>query len=90
MSRPRSHDKSIPISLAIPTSMVMQLENHLSHSQSRSKWICGAIEDKMDGIKHSSHEDRTTRQLIAQLSQRTDIDETLRTILLNALRVDHF
>ena len=85
MSRPRSRDKSIPMSVAIPTSMMMQLENHLSHSQSRSKWICGAIEDKLDGIKHSSHTDRTTRQLMAQLSQREDVDDTLKIILLKLL-----
>ena len=88
MSRPRSRDPFIPISLSIPTSLKMKLENHLGYAESRSKWICGAVEDKMLGIKHSSHEDRTTRQLIAQLSQREDIDGTLRTILQNALRGD--
>jgi len=85
MSRPRSRDKSIPMSVAIPTSMMMKLENTLSHSQSRSKWICGAIEDKLDGTKHSSHEDRTTRQLMAQLSQREDIESTLKSLLLMLL-----
>lgn len=86
MSRPRSRDKSIPISVAIPTSLAMKLENHLSHSQSRSRWICGAIENKINDVKHSTHEDRTTRQLIAQLSQREDIDSTLKLILLDALK----
>lgn len=86
MSRPRSRDPVIPISLAIPTSMKMKLENELSYSQSRSKWIQDAIENKFLDIKHNPVDDRTTRQLIAALIQRKDIDETLRLVLQNALK----
>ena len=85
MSRPRSRDKSIPMSVAIPTSMMMKLENTLSHSQSRSKWICGAIESKLLGMNQSQIEDRTTRQLMAQLSMKSDVDETLKIILIKLL-----
>lgn len=86
MSRPRSRDKSIPISIAIPTSLAMKLENHLSHSQSRSRWICGAIEDKMLGITSTQISEASTRQLMAALTQRDDVDETLRMLLFNALK----
>jgi len=87
MSRPRSRDKAIPMSVAIPTSLAMKLENELSYAQSRSKWICDAIENKLLDIRHNPIEDRTTRQLISQLSQRPDIDRKLMLILLDALKV---
>tara|TARA_R110001583_G_C5430278_1_gene388774 strand:- start:239 stop:502 length:264 start_codon:yes stop_codon:yes gene_type:complete len=86
MARPRSRDKAIPITIAIPTSLAMKLENDLSHSQSRSKWICGAIEDKMLGIKTSQISETSTRQLIAALTQREDVDETLKLLLFNVLK----
>ena len=85
MSRPRSRDKSVPISLAIPTSLLMKLENHLSYDASRSKWICGAIENKILDIRHNPIDDRTTRQLMSQLSMKPDVDETLRIILIKLL-----
>jgi hypothetical protein len=37
-------------------------------------------------IRHNPINDRTTRQLIAQLIQREDIDDTLKMILKNALK----
>ncbi|AXH78657.1 MAG: hypothetical protein [Circular genetic element sp.] len=86
MSRPRSKDKRVPITIAIPTSLMMKLENELSHSQSRSKWVSDAIENKLLDIKHNPIADRTSRQLIAQLIQRGDIDTTLKLILQNALK----
>jgi metal-responsive CopG/Arc/MetJ family transcriptional regulator len=86
MSRPRSRDKCIPITIAIPTSLAMKLENALSYSSSRSAWVSDAIENKILDIKHNPVSDRTTRQLIAQLSMREDIDETLRIILKKLLK----
>jgi|TARA_R110000824_G_scaffold231971_1_gene419868 hypothetical protein len=87
MSRPRSRDKSIPMSVAIPTSMMMKLENTLSHSQSRSAWVCDAIENKLLGMSQSNIGDRTTRQLMAQLSMKEDCDETLKIILKKLLKI---
>jgi metal-responsive CopG/Arc/MetJ family transcriptional regulator len=86
MSRPRSRDKCIPITIALPTSLAMKLENALSYSQSRSTWVANAIENKILDIKHNPVDDRTTRQLIAQLSMRPDIDESLRLILKTHLK----
>jgi metal-responsive CopG/Arc/MetJ family transcriptional regulator len=86
MSRQRSRDKCIPITIALPTSLAMKLENALSHSQSRSTWVANAIENKILDIKHNPVDDRTTRQLIAQLSMRQDIDESLRLILKTHLK----
>tara|TARA_B110000438_G_C15463301_1_gene499845 strand:- start:302 stop:562 length:261 start_codon:yes stop_codon:yes gene_type:complete len=86
MSRPRSRDKSIPITIAIPTSLVMKLENELSHSQSRSRWICGAIESKILGIKSSQISETPSRNLMAALTQREDVDETLKLLLFNLLK----
>jgi metal-responsive CopG/Arc/MetJ family transcriptional regulator len=85
MSRPRSRDKAIPMSIAIPTSMMMKLENTLSYSSSRSAWVCDAIENKLLGMSQSNIADRTTRQLMAQLSMKEDCDATLKLILQKLL-----
>ena len=85
MSRPRSRDKSIPISVAMPNSMVLKLDNELDYTQSRSAWICNAIEGKLLGMAHNGIESKTTWQLCAALSMRPELDETLKTLLMNAV-----
>ena len=85
MSRPRSMDKSVPVSVAIPTSLVMKLENHLDYSQSRSKWICRAIESKLLGMESNGIETASTWQLMAALSLRPEVDKTLKQLLINSV-----
>jgi len=46
--RPRSTDKSVPISIALPGSLVTRIDQELSYSSSRSKWIANAIRNKLD------------------------------------------
>lgn len=48
MPRRRSNDKVIPISIGIPTSLEMRLNNKLDYTQSRSRWVQGAIKEKLD------------------------------------------
>lgn len=48
MSRPRSTDKSIPISIAIPGSIARILDQKLSYTSSRSAWIVGAIKERLE------------------------------------------
>tara|TARA_B100000963_G_C22279631_1_gene516516 strand:- start:274 stop:558 length:285 start_codon:yes stop_codon:yes gene_type:complete len=47
MSRRRAADKIIPISIGIPSSLNMRLEELLDYNQSRSKWVVDAIESKL-------------------------------------------
>lgn len=85
MSRRRSQDKSIPISIAIPQSVVTRLDQLLAFNQSRSAYITKAIKERMNGIKASSIADANSRTLMAALTSREDIDGTLRHLLLQIL-----
>ncbi len=48
MPRPRSKDKIVPVSIGIPNSLLLKLENSLEYSQSRSKWVANAIARKFE------------------------------------------
>jgi len=85
MSRRRSADKAIPISIALPGSIVTRLDQVLSYNDSRSAYITRAIQDRMNQLEASSIADAPTRQLMAALSSREDIDSTLRHLLLQIL-----
>lgn len=85
MSRRRSADKSIPISIALPRSVVARLDQVLAYKDSRSAYIARAITDRLDEIGASSIGDAPTRQLMAALSSREDIDSSLRHLLLQIL-----
>ena len=50
MGRKRSTNKHIPMSLSIPHSLVIRVDKELSYKQSRSKWVQGAIEAKLDEV----------------------------------------
>ena len=85
MSRRRAADKHIPISIALPKSVVARLDQVLAYNDSRSAYIARAITDRMNQLKASSIADAPTRQLMAALSSREDIDSTLRHLLLQIL-----
>ena len=85
MSRPRSNDKAIPISVALPSSLVKRLDMELSYRASRSKYIRVAIENRLNEVENSGVESRSTRQLMAALHAREDIDDSLRAILVHVL-----
>lgn len=46
--RPRSRDKVVPVSIGIPVSLMMRLDNELDWKQSRSRWVKSAIIQKLD------------------------------------------
>jgi metal-responsive CopG/Arc/MetJ family transcriptional regulator len=85
MSRRRSVDKHIPISIALPRSVVARLDQVLAYKDSRSAYIARAITDRLNQLEASSIADAPTRQLMAALSSREDIDSTLRHLLLQIL-----
>ena len=82
MSRRRSRDKTIPVSIAIPTSLVVRLDQVLSYNQSRSAFIADAIKKKLDDQKGFSFDDVETEALVRYLLTRdipNNIDSSLRT-----------
>ena len=81
MSRPRSTDKSIPISVALPGSLVKRLDQELSYQASRSKYVAKAIENRLNEIESTAISELSTRQLMAELNFRIDISKNLKTIL---------
>jgi len=48
MGRRRVKEKHIPMSLSVPYALVQSVDNQLSFKQSRSKWVQGAIQAKLD------------------------------------------
>ena len=81
MSRKRSIDKSIPISVALPGSLVKRLDQELSYQASRSKYVSKAIENRLNEMENSAVSEASTRQLMAALMARKDITNQLRLIL---------
>jgi metal-responsive CopG/Arc/MetJ family transcriptional regulator len=81
MSRKRSIDKSIPISVTLPGSLVKRLDQELSYQASRSKYVAIAIENRLGEMKSSAVSEASTRQLMAALRARPDISKQLFTIL---------
>jgi len=81
MSRKRSIDKSIPISVALPGSLVRRLDQELDYTSSRSKYVAKAIQNRLDEIQSSAVSDASTRQLMAALHGRKDLSKQLQTIL---------
>jgi len=68
MPRRRSSDKVVPISIGLPTSLMMRLDEQLSYTQSRSLWVQSAIKQKLDNkINFDTVE---SKQLIGMLQYR--------------------
>jgi metal-responsive CopG/Arc/MetJ family transcriptional regulator len=81
MSRKRSTDKSIPISVTLPGSLIKRLDQELSYQASRSKYVSKAIENRLNEMQSSAVSEASTRQLMAALRARPDISKQLFTIL---------
>jgi metal-responsive CopG/Arc/MetJ family transcriptional regulator len=81
MSRKRAIDKSIPISVALPSSLVKRLDQELSYQASRSKYVAKAIENRLNEMQSSSVSEASTRQLMAALHSRKETTNQLRIIL---------
>jgi metal-responsive CopG/Arc/MetJ family transcriptional regulator len=82
----RSSDPSIKFSISIPTSLNNKLERHLSYDQSRSRFISWAIQSKLEEKTAPTISELTTRQLMAALVNRKDVDPSLEVTLLHLLQ----
>lgn len=77
--RPRSRDKVVPVSIAIPVSLMMRLDNELDWKQSRSKWVKSAIVEKLD--QQFDWDGVSSKRLLAILFNRGVIDLDRFTLL---------
>ena len=64
MSRPRSADPGVPITISIPNSLKIRLDQELSYKASRSKWITKAIEAKFLSMNAFNMGDVSNKRLI--------------------------
>ena len=81
----RSPNPTRKISITIPHKIFSELEHHLSYTQSRSQFISAAIDEKLNGSDGFTIMEATTNQLMAALSSRDDVDQTLLALLLHIL-----
>ena len=84
MSRRRSVNPTTAISVTLPRRLVEELDEILAYSQSRSRWIAQACQDKMQKYDSPLLEDASERQLMAVLHHTTK-DETLKALLFQIL-----
>ncbi len=80
MSGPRSTDPSVALSIAVPQSLKTRLDQELSYKQSRSRWVCHAIKEKLN--QKFDYDSLTTRFLIRELQMRNIISTDLLTSLM--------
>ena len=79
MSRPRSTDPSVAMSIAVPNSLKLRLDQELSYKQSRSKWVCHAIKEKLE--QRFDYDSISDIQLIGMLHARNIIEDEMVTLL---------
>ena len=79
--RPRSRDKVVPVSIGIPVSLMIRLDNELDWKQSRSKWVKLAITDKLDKQQGMNWDNIPSKRLLAILLNRNVIDYDRFTLL---------
>ena len=87
MSRRRSSDKHIPISIALPRSVVARLDKVLAYKDSRSAYIARAIQTKLDARESFELKEVTTSRLRSELYHRQETSAALK-LALNAEEVN--
>ena len=81
----RAKNRTVKMSITVPLNIFNELERTLSYTQSRSKFISTAIDEKLSEASAPSVTELSTRQLMAALMHRDDVDETMQQLLLQIL-----
>ena len=84
MSRLRSSDPAIPVSIAIPRSLHTRLNELLAYKQSRSRWVCEAIIAKVDAQTNIQQTD--TSELVHELYNREIMNYSELRLYLNRIK----
>ena len=81
MSRRRSKNPTKAISITLPLTLIHEIDDQLTRTSSRSKWIADACAQKIGDYPAGEID---TRQLMAMLHARID-SPVLKTLLLEYL-----
>jgi len=81
----RAANPTRKISITIPSRTFDELERTLSYSQSRSKFISRAIDEALTDSYEPTVQEMPTKNLMAALFSREDVDEGLKALLLQIL-----
>jgi len=73
------------IHVSIPVRTLEDFDETLRFSQSRSAKITRLIQDDLNDDGSMTITDASTRQLMAALTSREDVDDTMKTLLLQIL-----
>jgi metal-responsive CopG/Arc/MetJ family transcriptional regulator len=73
------------IHISIPVRLLEDFDDTLSFSQSRSAKISRLISQDIEAGGSQGISEASTRQLMAALTARDDVDETMKTLLLQIL-----
>ena len=73
------------IHISIPVRLLEDFDDTLSFSQSRSAKISRLISQDIEAGGSQGISEVSTRQLMAALTAREDVDETMKTLLLQIL-----
>ena len=87
MSRRRLANPTKAISVTMPERLLKELDERLSYSQSRSRFISNAVEERMQQHDFPSPlvSDASVRQLMAALVARAETEDVLKKLLLQIL-----
>ena len=85
MSRRRAADPTKAISITLPQSLLDNIDDQLTRTSSRSLWSAKACQNKLDDLVTSSVAEAQTRGLMAALTSRNDVDDSLKHLLLQIL-----
>ena len=81
----RTKQRMTAIHVSIPVRVLEDFDSTLRFSQSRSAKITRLIEDDLNDEGYSTIAEASTRQLMAALHAREDVDETMKHLLLQIL-----
>lgn len=81
----RNHARMTAIHVSIPVEVLANFDATLRFSQSRSAKITRLMIDSYQGEDYQRIADASTRQLMAALTARSDVDDTMKTLLLQIL-----
>ena len=78
----RSANRTVKMSISVPSNIFNELERHLSYTQSRSAYISSAIRAKLEGGSVATVLESSTLQLMAAIVARDDVDQKLKDFIL--------
>ena len=81
----RTTKRTAPIHVTIPVRLLEDFDETLRYNQSRSAKITQLLEAYLNGDGSNTIRHASTRQLMAALHARDDVDETMKHLLLQIL-----